>query len=30
MAEIDHKKRLEVEKMIYDTFSAVDKTGANT
>jgi hypothetical protein len=30
MAKIDHKTRLQVEKMIYDTFSAVDTTGANT
>ena len=31
MAEkYDHKLRLQVEKMIYDTYSAVDKTGANT
>lgn len=27
---IDHKKRLQVEKMIYDTFDAADVTGANT
>lgn len=27
---IDHKKRLEVERMVYATYDAVDPTGANT
>ena len=30
MAEYNHKLRLQVEKMIYDTFDAADVTGANT
>ena len=28
--KVDHKKRLEAERMIYATFDAVDKTGANS
>lgn len=30
MAKIDHDTRLKVEKLIYDTFDAADKSGANT
>ena len=28
--KVDHKKRLEAERLVYATFDAVDKTGANT